>query len=193
MDATNNELLCAEEVTLPAKKSRRSGGKRNALAIVAAVWNAVIIGITAIRVLFLPLSFLISVVFAVIGFILVMAWSLPLSMMSIVMPLLPLGIALAVPVLLLGVIALELIPVCLGAVGLVLAIVSMGKSKKGSRSTVKITALISGIVGLVFAALSCFWLTLSALIACTPLIMLGVVCVVFLVQMIVIDIGNAAV
>ena len=165
------------------------------LAIVAIAVNAIVMGITVIRMLLLPLVALSSICIAIIGcvggYFVLMLLGLPLAMITLVMPLIPLGIVLIVSVLVFLWLALELIPVCLVAAGLALSVIALAVGKK--HRVVRILAPVLGIVGIGVTALSAFLWGVCKLIACTPLILPVLLCLVFLVQMVVIAIGNAAV
>ena len=193
MESVDNELMFVEEETLPSKKTRKSGKASNVLAVIAIVWNVIVLGVTAVRALLLPLGFVVSVIVAVFGCVMVLLWSLPLAMTIILLPFLPILGILAAIVCLLAVIVLEAIPVGLMTVGLILAVVSAIAGGKKRGIPLRVIAILMSIVGLPFVAGACFYLTVNALIASAPVILLGVMCAFFLVQLIVIAIGNSAV
>jgi len=188
-------IYIEENEALPKKKTykgRKAFGL--ILSLIAIAWNILVIGCVLARgLLFVP-ALIGGGIFALFGSVMAMLLSLPLAMTSIVMPLIPLGIALLAPALLLLLllwIASEWVAVFLAVAGLILPVLALAIGKK--HWILRSLALVSGIASIGVALLfACLWSACKLLFG-VPLLVLGVVSVVFLVQMIVIAIGNAAV
>ena len=186
-----NHVIYVDEMSL---SERRNYNRRRAgliLSLIAIAWNILVIGCVLARgLLFVP-ALIGGGIFALFGSVMAMLLSLPLAMTSIIMPLIPLGIALLAPALLLLWIASEWVAVSLAVAGLILPVLALAIGKK--HWILRSLALVSGIASIGVALLfACLWSACKLLFG-VPLLVLGVVSVVFLVQMIVIAIGNAAV
>lgn len=194
MVQTNNELYFAED-TLPASPQKhRSGKGRKVLSIISLILNVLVVTVTALRLIFLPLSLCGGVIVAIAGSFWVFLIALPLAMTIIVLPFLPIVIALAVLMLWLLAIVLEFLPIGLALAGLILSVAAGKKySVVTGRTTVQTLSMVFGIVAMVLSVIAGIGCSISTTLTFVPLFVLAGLCIFYFVQMIVIAAGNSAV
>lgn len=170
------------------KKRIGNARKANGIRVAATVFGIASTAITVIRAMLLPILIILGliIIFA-FWFFAMMGGMIIFAMATIVLPIIIIPVLL-VGVLILALIALaELTPIIIGALALILAMISFIFEKKAAGSeicSVKIKALslIFGIGGFVLPLLLAPVLLIPTLIMLSPAIFMVIIALVFTVQ-----------